>query len=138
MPKLVISGQISQKKKIIEYIANLEKALGINRMWSKTIFLNFKNNVDCGYGECWGDYKDGYVEINIAKKLKGKKIPYEEIMSTVAHEMVHAKQYLRKELDGYSTTWKGRNASNYKYQNQPWEKEAIKLEWKLYQDCWPS
>ena len=138
MPHLVLSGQISQKKKIIEYIANLEKALGINRMWSKVIFLNFKTEVDGSYGDCWGDSKDGYVEINVARKLEGKKIPFEEIMSTVAHEMVHAKQYLRNELNGYSTTWKGRNAAGYKYENQPWEREALRLETKLYQECWPQ
>lgn len=135
MPHLVINGQIAQKKKIIEYIGNLEKELGIHRMWSKVIFLNFKSDME-GYGDCWGDHKDGYVEINIAKKLDGKKIPYEEILSTIAHEMVHAKQYLRKELDGYATTWKGRKAEGYKYENQPWEREARRLEVKLYKKCW--
>lgn len=135
MPQLVIEGQISQKKKIYEYVARLEKALGIHRMWSKVIVMKFHSNYD-SYGDCWGDHREGFVEINIAKKIDGKPVPFEELLSTIAHEMVHAKQYFRKELDGYATTWKGRKAEGYKYENMPWEREARKLEFKLYTECW--
>ena len=134
MPHLVLHGQIAQKKKIKLYVRKLEIALGINRMWSKIILLNFRKDIHGLYGNCWGDEKEGYVEINIAKTLYGEPIPFEEIMSTLAHEMVHAKQYFRKELTGYGeTTWKGRNAAGYKYENQPWEKQAHRLEPILHQ-----
>ena len=54
-------------------------------------------------------------------------------MQTLAHEMVHAKQFLRKELDG--NLWKKRNYDNVKYDDQPWEKEANRLEERLYKRC---
>ena len=57
-------------------------------------------------------------------------------MQTLAHEMVHAKQYLRGELNGWTNSWKGRKPRNYKYENAPWEKEAYKLEMKLYENFW--
>jgi hypothetical protein len=59
------------------------------------------------------------------------------MMQTLAHEMVHAKQYLRGELCGYSMSWKGKKPRNYKYENAPWEREAYKLEAELYSKCWP-
>mgnify|MGYP001025968884 FL=1 len=138
MPHLAISGQVAQKKKIEQYIVNLCRALNINRMHSKLIFLNFKTDLGDRYGDCWGDSKVGYVDINIGRKLEGEKIPFSDMMQTLAHEMVHAKQYFRKELNGYATTWKGRNAGGYKYENQPWEREAHRLEAKLYAECWPD
>jgi hypothetical protein len=58
------------------------------------------------------------------------------MMQTLAHEMVHAKQYIRGELNGYNQSWKGRKPRNYKYENAPWEKEAYGREEELYQKCW--
>lgn len=56
-----------------------------------------------------------------------------DILSTVLHEMVHIKQFRVGEL-GYSPilTWHdGTRESDVKYDDQPWEKEAFKLEKKL-------
>ncbi|MEK9894873.1 MAG: hypothetical protein VW518_00420 [Burkholderiaceae bacterium] len=51
-----------------------------------------------------------------------------EIKSTVVHEMTHAKQFIRKEL-GYQLQWKrSKKWQNAPYYEQPWEKEAIKME----------
>jgi hypothetical protein len=63
-----------------------------------------------------------------------------EQMQTLAHELVHVKQYFRKELT-YANTgefcWKKRNAGGYKYENQPWEKEAFRMEKELFLECFP-
>ena len=79
------------------------------------------------------DMLDSYVVI-IKPSLSIK-----DIGLTLAHEMVHVKQYFRKELDGSNCRfkWKGRNADGYKYENQPWEREAFRRESDLYQKCWP-
>ena len=137
MPINVISGRIKEKARVGRYIESLAKELGINRMWSKIIFVKFKTKLDNeSQGLCWGCSKEGYAEINIARTSAGEVIPYEIIMQTLAHEMVHAKQYIRGELNGYNFSWKGRKPRNYKYENAPWEKEAYGREKELYEKCW--
>ena len=59
---------------------------------------------------------------------------YGNWVSTLAHEMVHVKQFARNELDDQLTFWKGRNHSNTDYWDQPWEKEARRLQHKLVQE----
>jgi len=142
MPAVLIDGQIKGKASgIIDvYVYNLCKSLGISRMRSKLIQVYFTTDQEGQLGNAWGCSKEGYAEINIARKCEGKKVEYSEMMQTLAHEMVHVKQYFRNELDGTGMNfkWKGRNANGYKYENQPWEREAFKREEGLYKECWPS
>ena len=58
----------------------------------------------------------------------------EEMLKSLAHELVHVLQYSRGELNEQMTLWRGRkiNADEIPYFEQPWEQEAIKLEQKLY------
>ena len=114
---------------LIEYLYNLQSALGINRLRSKTIYLQFKKRVDGdAMGYCSGDHKSVFIEI--AKD----GYEFEDLMIALAHEMVHAKQFLRKELvDGY--LYKGRNYWECQYDEQPWEKSAYLREQKLYNTC---
>ena len=89
-------------------------------------------------GLCLGDKND--AEIEIAKTAYGEKLSFFAQMSTIAHEMVHAKQYFRGELgygSGGTFKWKKRNAGAYKYENQPWEKEAIRRGSELFMECFP-
>ena len=81
---------------------------------------------DGAWGYCNGDTHDIDIDIN-------RTISFEDQMQTLAHEMVHAKQFLRKELDG--NLWKKRNYDNVEYDDQPWEKEANRLEERLYKKC---
>jgi len=51
-----------------------------------------------------------------------------EMLCTVIHEMTHAKQFAFKELKD-DNTWKGsKRWQKVKYENQPWEIEAHKME----------
>ena len=53
-------------------------------------------------------------------------------ISTLAHEMVHVKQFALGELSPNLTKWKSRNnVSNIEYWDQPWEKEARRLQYRL-------
>ena len=142
MPHLILSGQIKNKKQVVEYFHALSKELGINRMWSKVIFVKFETVLDDeSQGLCWGDIKEGYVTIQIARKSDGEKIPYETMMQTLAHEMVHVKQFARNEL--YETSakqgsrWRGewfspRQKCVKDYWDQPWEIEAHGRECGLF------
>ena len=85
-----------------------------------------------------------YFIIEIAKEL-----PFLEQIKCLAHEVVHCKQYIKKELhykDG-NVYWKKQLFNNHNltsriqndfiteydnYINSPWEKEAFQLEEVLY------
>jgi hypothetical protein len=58
---------------------------------------------------------------------------YGHWLSTLAHEMAHVKQFARHELNESLTRWKNKNCSNIEYWDQPWEKEARKLQKVLVQ-----
>lgn len=57
----------------------------------------------------------------------------EKIM-TIAHEMVHVKQYAILDLNEEMTNWRGKivDAEKIPYIKQPWEKEAYKVGDKLF------
>jgi hypothetical protein len=53
-------------------------------------------------------------------------------LSTLAHEMVHVKQFAKGELDSALTQWKSNKyCENIDYWDQPWEKEARRLQHKM-------
>jgi hypothetical protein len=56
---------------------------------------------------------------------------YGNWLSTLAHEMVHVKQFARGELSSSLQHWKGRDHSDTDYWDQPWEKEARRLQNKM-------
>jgi hypothetical protein len=56
---------------------------------------------------------------------------YGNWLSTLAHEMVHVKQFARAELSPSLQHWKGRDHSDTDYWDQPWEKEARRLQNKM-------
>ena len=114
------------------YLYLMARKLKINRL-SRPVTVHFKGTLDNdAQGLCVGDKKE--VDISIATKDQ----PFMMQMQALAHEMVHAKQFLRGELSSTGVwKWKGRNANNFQYKNQPWEKEAYRLERELFLDCWP-
>ena len=78
----------------------------------------------------------GYAEIkgyNTAKQAREfiieihPGIGVRNIFETLAHEMVHIKQYVNGELNDSLTNWRGKkvNSDNIEYWSQPWEIEAL-------------
>jgi len=64
------------------------------------------------------------------------KYSFDQILTWLAHEMVHLKQFVRGELFDYETgrvQWKSRTYGRVHYDDQPWEKEAYRLEGELYE-----
>ena len=65
------------------------------------------------------------------------KHSFDQILTWLAHEMVHLKQFVRKELWDYesgSVQWMSRRyVRSPEYDDQPWEKEAYRLEGELYE-----
>lgn len=71
------------------------------------------------------------VEIN-------KSLSLTEMISTIIHEMVHVRQYVNRELadGGLYTKWKSKSVpQGTDYYDQPWEKEAYRLQDKLLSEC---
>ena len=65
------------------------------------------------------------------------KYSFDQILIWLAHEMVHLKQFVRRELCDYETgrvRWKKRMYGRVHYEDQPWEREAYRLEEKLYNE----
>ena len=59
-----------------------------------------------------------------------------DFISTICHEMIHVKQYVRKEMDEFGGRWKTRKiARDTNYFDLPWEKEAYRMEKKLAVKC---
>ena len=60
-----------------------------------------------------------------------------DLVSTVCHEMVHLKQYARRELRNVNgkTMWKKKVYNNVNYWDAPWEKQAFKEEVGLALEC---
>lgn len=70
------------------------------------------------------DFKYPEIEIYL-----NKETGEDEMIKTLAHELVHVKQFLRKELRvcNKEIYWKGQLS-----ENEEWEDEAYELEEKLY------
>ncbi len=76
------------------------------------------------------------INIKIANIVFGQA-SVEEKMKTLAHELVHAKQYITGELQ--FDQWKGTPEANYlhlPYAETPWEEEAYRLQEYLYEKFW--
>lgn len=60
----------------------------------------------------------------------------DEKLRTIAHEMIHVKQYVKRELNEEMNRWKGNkvNAEKIPYHEQPWEVEAHHLGDVLFND----
>ncbi len=91
------------------------------------------------YGLAWGDREEVEIEISTFGKHNLK-----QLRSTIAHELVHARQYLTGQLyNGYghhgTTVFKGRAYNHYMdADKQPWEREAEKLEKEMMDFFFPE
>lgn len=94
------------------------------RMKTLTIDVHFTNICALGYC-CEEDTKSREFTITIQKGQTVK-----EMISTIIHEMIHVKQYARKELRHVEgkTMWKKRDHTDTEYHKSPWEREAYLLE----------
>tara|TARA_R110000822_G_scaffold175029_1_gene314624 strand:- start:3086 stop:3562 length:477 start_codon:yes stop_codon:yes gene_type:complete len=92
----------------------------------------------------WSDGDRNEVNIELCRKdSNSDKIPVTELAKTLAHELVHAKQFLRGEINGkndYYTRGKSKciNYSKTSYREQPWEHEAFMMEDFLHKLYWES
>lgn len=85
------------------------------------------------YGYCLMTDNHKTFELEIRKGMN-----LYDLISTICHEMVHVKQYYRKEMDN-NRRWKSRKVSeDTNYVDEPWEKEAFRLEERLAIECFKN
>lgn len=89
------------------------------------IDIEFSNDLGSDvWGFCHGDTDSVYIEID-------KNIPYKDMLVTLFHELVHAKQIIEGRLiqaEGNNpNVWMGEEFKG-SYGDQPWEIEAYKLD----------
>jgi len=124
-------GRIAQKKRIKEYINNILYFYLPTIRRNVHIEITISNTCDDDlYGACWGDKRS--IEITLARK----DLTLDQMMHNLAHELIHAKQYLKGELSPYKHMWKGKDYSECSYLTLPWEQEAYANEEKLYKFYW--
>jgi len=128
-----IEGRPRHRAIVEEYVSNLMVSLNIHRFTSRAVNIEFLKTLDGdAQGLCNGDKQVALISIN-------KSIPFLRQMQALAHEMVHAKQFLRGELNYIENqlSWQGKAAAKVAYMSQPWELEAYRLERDLFLDCFP-
>ena len=139
MHDIYIEGGTKRQKDI----ANKVISFCIKRLMPRARSIN----VDChltksmtDLGGCWVlDNKRSFgIEVNTISKTK-------EFIISLIHEMVHAKQYYAEELIEVLTMkkngvmvnriiWKGKDCTNLKYENLPYELEAYFMQDNLYKE----
>ncbi len=88
-------------------------------------FCELEDKVALDKGKYW------WVGIKLANTHS-----FHDVVETLCHEMVHVKQFLRRELSPSLSSWKGSPiyCSDSPFE-EPHEKEAYELEKVLYQKC---
>lgn len=95
------------------------------------------------HGQCWGDSER--VDLVVAHQSMGEGLTRKEKMLALAHELVHAEQYLSGRLkdqesspDNYTVIWNRRKIvwrDDLPTEEQPWEVEAYGREEEIYEEC---
>jgi hypothetical protein len=134
----------SKSKKLLGYIERVSDYLDLS-LTKPAFMLTFKKNCSSNAGGyCNGD--QDFIEIEIAREDTQGKIPLEDLMINIAHELVHAKQIAEGRLRNlgfvlkentlvYCWEWEDKEYSAIAYKDQPWEIEAYSLENKIFQAC---
>lgn len=106
-----------------------------NKRLRENISLKIKFNKNINY---WGlAYIDDYNDQGKARKFVIEIHPWigaREIFKTLAHEMVHVRQYAKGHTNESLSKWKGTpiNPDTIDYYHHPWEMEAYSMETCLY------
>jgi hypothetical protein len=112
--------------------------IGLDKLRGEVcVKLKYGTIDDDSYGLCWGDNYG--AEIDIATVTCGESISREDKLKTLGHELVHARQYLKRELVApnapkHCEKWHGVDIV-YEPKDEskmPWELEATRLEDEIY------
>ena len=129
----IVGGKKSERAVAEEVVQWCVKKL-LPRHRTLDIYVEF-SKIDA-YGYCMEEDEKGRVFTLTLQKGMGLF----DLVSTICHEMIHLKQYAKRELRNVNgkTMWKSKDHTNTLYDDAPWEKEAYKLEGKLATECFQT
>ncbi|NBR26774.1 MAG: hypothetical protein EBU08_23960, partial [Micrococcales bacterium] len=98
-----------------------------------TVTVRFDDTLDVAHYAALYPTDDTYPPKKFVMQLRYySDIPF--LMYVIAHEVVHIRQYAKGHLNYDHTRWKkSRVKKDLPYLDHPWEKEAYRLEAKLYE-----
>ena len=123
-------GSTKKKRELAIDVVHLCIKKLMPRIRTLNIDVEFEN-----IGETFGYCEEGDTNRDFTLIIN-KNLSIDDLVTTIAHEMVHVKQYARNELTHINGKhmWKSR-LYNEDYYNSPWEKEAYALEEGLALFC---
>ena len=131
---MIVYGKLSKKYlTAIDYFASALLSSQLKPHIIVTIKFNNKLPV-LGFTEVDGYNSKGKPREFILE-LKSKQSE-KELLKTLAHEMTHVAQYAYGKLNEKGNMWLSRKLDydSVPYHKRPWEKEAFKMEKKLYKE----
>ena len=122
----VNGGNKFQKKTAEVVVAQMIQAL-MPRMKTLEIEVVIKKLTGDAVGWCMMEDTNREFTIEVANNLTLK-----DFVTTICHEMVHVKQYARKETCGYGKKWKGKMIDpKTAYSDLPWKRKRIECKTNL-------
>ena len=144
MINLSIGKNISEKHSI--FIDDCVNALFCSFTDNYNIFVNFKKYIDTDgshAGFCLGDEEESVIDIATHHKYEcGEEALYTpvELAGALAHELVHAKQFAKGQINMVDHVWKHNketiDCTGLEYADTPWEVEAYAYETILTDLFW--
>ena len=127
MINLSISGGNLKQRKHVERAVRFCLDMLIPSTRAIKLKIELKKMHDFGSVVATSDYNGFDMELN-------KKQSLGMLLKTVMHEMVHVKQSIKKEWTTYYSKcyWKGVDHTDTSYSQQPWERQAYRMQNKLY------
>lgn len=141
---VTIVGKVEHKRYLKRYAKDILRHFFKDRI-KRTIPVEIKivDYLDGDWGQCYGTRSQ--VTIELARSVKGKKnrkrrTRQEQLIETLAHELIHAKQFIRGEINQRNLIWRGQrgpyDCRRLAYRKTPWEKEAFGQEKELKHIYW--
>tara|TARA_R110001592_G_scaffold38694_3_gene127559 strand:+ start:2345 stop:2794 length:450 start_codon:yes stop_codon:yes gene_type:complete len=131
------NGGNKGQRKLCEDVANFMIGKLMPRMRTLDIEINLVKLTGDVVGWCQMNDTNREFTLEISKDMTIK-----ELVTTICHEMIHVKQYARKEMtddlvENGQAVWRGRKVNpNTKYYDLPWEREAYRLQDKFANLVW--
>lgn len=140
MKFLCVRGGNKQQREMVQKVGDyvLQKLLPKHR--KVEVIVTLKNLKPEGVEGWCMEEDDRLFSVEVEKTLGIK-----EMITCVAHELVHVKQYTKREMvDFYDRKAQGRKIRWKKtvygygtaYERQPWEKEAFRMQETLANEIW--
>ena len=136
MNLVLVTGGTKKQRKLVEGIVNWCIDELMPRYRTLEIEVNLKNLLEKegAYGWCMQNDRREFV-IDLHKRetdyAEGKK----NLIETIMHEMVHVWQYASgtyKQTRAGKLLWKKKDYTTTPYSKQPWQRQAYRMEKKLY------